>query len=315
MKTKSSPVRTALGFGGIAWTLVLVGCGPTFDPASLIETTRVLGARVQVGTETPARATPLPGETATVTWLVVAPTAPAPQGWAFALCTPGTPGELTCGSAPFAVYQGTDAEPVLSVAVPGADVLAGANSLLLYGRVCDGATPTFDPQSGYPGCANGGAGTTATATLLVGSADVTNHDPTADRGITLDGTDWPSAGSGDDPCVTGPRLVAGTEGHVIDVLTAGGDRESYTTSYGDPPVATLAREALQISPFATAGKFKNAYAFIDADDPADAPQAETKWDAPSVKETPIDRPVTFTFVVRDDRGGTDWTIRTACVGP
>ncbi len=26
-------------------------------------------------------------------------------------------------------------------------------------------------------------------------------------------------------------------------------------------------------------------------------------------------PVTFTFVVRDERGGADWTTRTACVTP
>src|SRR4051812_49256549 len=67
------------------------GCGPTFDPASLVQTTRVLGARVTAGTDVPSRASPVPGETASVTWLVRGPTAPGPQGWAFALCQPALP--------------------------------------------------------------------------------------------------------------------------------------------------------------------------------------------------------------------------------
>jgi hypothetical protein len=44
-----------------ALLLGAVGCGPTFDPASQLETTRVLGARVTAGTDTPSRASPLPG--------------------------------------------------------------------------------------------------------------------------------------------------------------------------------------------------------------------------------------------------------------
>jgi len=96
-----------LGFAG--WIL-LAGCGPTFDPASLIATTRVLGARIEVE-GAPDRATPLPGETADVTWLVTSPEATPPLGWAFAVCTPGTVGGTTslgCESAPLALFQGTD---------------------------------------------------------------------------------------------------------------------------------------------------------------------------------------------------------------
>jgi len=40
------------------------------------------------------------------------------------------------------------------------------------------------------------------------------------------------------------------------------------------------------------------------------------WEAPPATEVPAaGLPVTFTFVVRDDRGGTDWTTRAACVVP
>lgn len=299
----------------VAALVLGAGCGPTFDPASLVQTTRVLGARVTAGMDAPARATPLPGETASVAWLVTAPTPPGPQGWAFALCQPALPGDLTCGGAPYAVYQGSQPEPVVAVTMPDVGALNAATSVLLYGRICDGAAPTFAPQSGLPGCAGGAVGTTAAVTIGVGTADTVNHNPSAARGLALDGEPWPVPDAAADPCVVGPRLAAGTKDHQVDLVTAGSDRESYTLEFGDPPVATPQREALQISPFATRGKFQNAFAFVDAGDATDAPVAAMKWDAPDARDVAAATPVTFTFVVRDDRGGTDWTTRTACLTP
>jgi hypothetical protein len=270
---------------------------------------------VTVGADTPARATPLPGETATVTWLVRAPSTPGPQGWAFALCQPQLAGDLTCGSAPYALYQGSDPQPVVDVTIPDAGVLGSATSVLLYGRICDGASPSFDPQRGLPACAGGATGTTAAVSLQLGGADAVNHNPIADRGISFDGKAWPAPDAAVDPCVAGPVVTAGTKDHVIESLTAGSDRESYTTEFGDPPVATAEREALQLSPFATKGKFQNTFTFVDASDPSDAPPAQAKWDAPDKKDVGAPTPVTFTFVLRDDRGGMDWTTRAACVTP
>ena len=38
-----------------------------------------------------------------------------------------------------------------------------------------------------------------------------------------------------------------------------------------------------------------------------------KWDTPKAADVTADTAVTFRFVVRDSRGGTDWTSRTLCV--
>lgn len=332
-KLMSYPARRHFQAALLLGALSSAGCGPTFDPASLVETTRVLGARVTAGGDTagtpeaPSRATPLPGEAASVTWLVTGPTTPGTQGWAFALCQPVLSGDLTCGGVPYSVYQGNDPRPIVPMMMPDAAALGTATSVLLYGRICDGAAPTFDPAfdpaqpsqgdpgTRLPGCAGGAAGTTAAVSIGVGGADTVNHNPTADRGITFDGQPWPAPDAAADPCAVGPMVTAGTKDHLVDLVTAGLDRESYTTQFGDPPVPTTYREALQISPFATRGKFQNAFAFVDADDPSDAPPAKTKWDAPDAKEVAVPTPVMFTFVVRDDRGGTDWTTRTACVTP
>ena len=316
--TETSSSRTAglllLGLlGGIFWA----GCGPSFDPASLITTTRVLGARVEVE-GAPDRATPLPGETADVTWLVTSPEATPPLGWAFALCTPGTVGgktSLGCESAPLALFEGSASPPRIAISVPSVDVLGSATSLVLYGELCSGAgsVPIFDPQSGIPNC-TGGGGTTASLDIPLQLGGDANHNPTADRAFTFDGQAWPALAPGDDPCVVSPQASAGTQDHVIGNTTEGSDREPYTAMLGDPPVATPERESLQISQFTTAGKLKSQFSFVEATDDNAETTVDVTWEAPPAAEVPAaGLPVTFTFVVRDDRGGIDWTTRAACV--
>ena len=83
---------------------------------------------------------------------------------------------------------------------------------------------------------------------------------------------------------------------------------------GDPAVATPTRESLQISQFTTAGKLNSQFSFVEATDDSQATTVDATWDAPEAADVPAaGSPVTFTFVVRDDRGGTDWTTRALCV--
>ena len=175
---------------GLAGGIFLAGCGPTFDPASLIDTTRVVGARVEVE-GAPDRAMPRPGETANVTWLVTSPEATPPLSWAFAVCTPGTVGgkaSLGCESTPLALFEGTASPPRIAIPVPTTAVLGSATSLILYGEICSGldSRPTFDPQSGVPSC-TGGGGTTASVSIRLQLGDEANHNPVADRAFTFDG--------------------------------------------------------------------------------------------------------------------------------
>jgi|GEM_PF-409707 len=313
----AATVSTTLMLG-----LLLGGCGPDFDPASLVKTTRIVGARVEVD-GAPDRAEPAPGEHATVTWLVTAPGALPPLGWAFALCAPGTVGgkpSLGCQSVPLAVFQGTESPPRVSIVVPARDALGTAQSLILYGEICDGAgsMPTFDPDNGIPRSTGGSAGTTASVSiaLQLQPGEEANHNPTAERAFTFEGQLWGPPMAGDDPCLVGPRVSAGTNDHVIGTTTLGTDRESYIAMLGDPPVPTASRESLQISQFTTAGELKSAFSFVEAEDTGAETTAEVKWKAPkTVAGAAAGQPVTFTFVVRDNRGGIDWTTRAACVVP
>ena len=304
-----------LGFCGF---LLIAGCSPTFDPASLITNTRVVGARIEVE-GAPDRASPLPGETANVTWLVTSPDNTPLLGWTFAVCAPGTgTSSPACLAAPLARFDGTAAPPRISIAVPSEPILGGATSLALYGGICAGvdSMPAFDSQSGLVSCTNGGRGTTVSLVMPLQQGDDANHNPTADRAFTLDGTAWPAPAATDDPCVQGPRVTAGSKDHVIGDTTDGSDREPYTVVVGDPPVATATREGLQISQFTDAGKLKSQFSFVEATDQNAMTTVDVTWDAPEAADvTAAGAAVTFTFVVRDDRGGTDWTTRTLCVTP
>ena len=301
----------------LAGCTFIAGCGPTFDPASLIATTRVLGARIEVE-GAPDRATPLPGEIANVTWLVTSPGITPPLGWTFVVCLPGTvdgKSALGCQDAPLARFDGTASPPRISIPVPPEADLGEAASVVVYGRICAGvdSVPTFYMQSGLPGC-TGGGGTTVSLDLPLQRADDANHNPIADRAFTFDGEVWPARAASDDPCVLGPRVAAASKGHVIGNTTAGSDRELYAVLAGDPPVATQARERLQISQFTTAGELKSQFSFVEATDESAATTVEVAWEAPPAGEVAAGgTSVTFTFVVRDDRGGADWTTRMACV--
>jgi hypothetical protein len=297
-----------------SWVFI-AGCGPTFDPASLIEGTRVIGARVEVE-GAPDRASPKPGEMADVSWLVTSPEVTPPLRWTFAVCLPGN-GSLTCGSAPLATFQGADTPPRIAFAVPALDLLGGATSVTVYGQICAGADslPLFDAQHGLPSC-TGGGGTTVSLSVPVQAGDEANHNPTADRAFTLDGQPWAAATVGDDPCANGPRLSGASKDHVVGNLTNGSDREAYTVLEGSPAVATQTRESLQVSQFVTAGKLKSQFSFVEATDEQPATVVNVTWEAPQAADIPANGlAVTFTFVVRDNRGGTDWTTRALCVTP
>lgn len=315
MTAMTSTMKTTLLSGVIA-LLFVAGCGPTFDPASLIETTRVVGARVEVE-GAPDRASPQPGETATVTWLVTSPGAPPPLGWTFALCAAGATAPA-CLAAPLARFDGTSTPPRIAVAIPSAAELGGATSVNVYGGLCagDDAAPEFDPQTGLASCPGGGGATTVSLDLALQRGDDANHNPTADRAFTLDGAAWPALMAGDDACVQGPRVTAGSKGHVLGDVAEGSDREVYMAALGDPPVATPTRESLQLSRFTTAGKLKSQFSFVEATDESATTTATVAWDAPEASEVSgAGTAVTFTFVARDDRGGTDWTTRALCVTP
>lgn len=219
------------------------------------------------------RAWPRAGEETTLRWLLAAPGEMPPVHWQVALCT-GDP--ATCLSSPMLVAEG-DGVPELSFVAPDAE------RVYVVGQV----TPAGEPE-------------TALTFQLPVEKTAANHHPRA-RGLSFGGAAW-DAGA----C---PEVRAGDAEVELGLTTAAADREPYTADDGE-----ARRESLRLSFFTTAGELDGQFRVVEADDPSDAPQSRVGWTPPEAADVP-DGGVTvrFTFVVRDLRGGIDWTTRTACV--
>lgn len=310
----SSRNSTGFALGAVLLSLVAGGCAEEMDSVSLVEKTRVLGARVEVE-GAPDRATPRPGETVNVTWLVTAPKEIPPLGWAFLLC-PGVSGgnDLGCVGEPLAIFQGKDSPAQMQITVPAREALGGASELVLFGRICAASEPLLD-ATGRPRCTDNADGTTAAVSINLELDDWSNRNPRLDaEALSFAGQPWPAT----DPsvaCAQLPQVKPASKDHVIRLETDGADRESFVVMQGDPLRPTGKRERLQICQFITAGKLERAISTIEAEDSNTRPAIEVKWEAPAADKVPLagDLVVRFTFVARDMRGGLAWTTRSACV--
>jgi hypothetical protein len=302
----------------VALALVAGACAPEMDPVSLVEKTRVIGARVEVE-GAPERSTPRAGETVNVSWLMTSPDAMpdtvARLGWAFLLC-PGASGgdDLGCVGEPLTVFQGKD-RPNIQVSIPAREALGGARELVLFGRICTASEPLVDP-AGRPACTDRGDGTTAAVSIRLELDDWSNRNPAlGSEALSFQGQPWP-AGAPVEACADLPQVKAASKDHVIRIETSAADRESYVIMQSDPARPTTRREWLKISQFITAGELERSFSTIESDVEGERPAVEVKWDAPEADKVPAEGLVVrFTFVTRDMRGGLDWTSRAVCVTP
>lgn len=284
----------------------LTGC-TSLDPATLIARDRVLGAKVTVDSD-PQRAWPNPGESATMTWLTASP-GPAPMfSWILAACPAATSSGLPiCAGPVFAASQATGLVPVLQLAIP-ADITA--DSVAVLGGICASGTPVIDEQTHTASCDDGSQADAVSQHIFIASDAVTNHNPNlVDAPFTIAGMTWDRGG--EPGCgEASPVIAAGSGKTLVGVTFEGSDRETFAVP-GDP---TPSREELQLSEFATAGKIKQEYTFVESDDAREVSPVAFEWTPPAASEVPADGlPVTFNFVVRDRRGGVDATTRELCV--
>ncbi len=302
-------------FRSIATLLLcgVVACNSEFDPASLIASPRVLGAKIEVGGD-PARSQPLPGETAEMTWLAVSNDPEQTWMWLLSACSSVTSvtGDSFCLQAPFATsLQGapTQAPPSITLNVPATEqALAGSLEVWVTGIICTDGIPT---QNGELLECDGGThpGTTVTFTLdLVLDPAVANLNPSMDDwAFQLDGETWdastPTSTTG---CAgtTGPSLPAVTAGTLETTVTF----QSTTEDHETYPVGTTAteEELLLVSHFSTAGEFERQFTDIARNE-----TAEVTW-VPPIQASVDGDTTRYFFVVRDQRGGLAWTQRTTC---
>ncbi len=259
-----------------ASVLLLAGCVADLGSPTLVDDTRVLAVRAEVEGH-PDRASPAPGESVRLTFLVAHETAPRPVGFHLVASAAGEP------------FAETASEP--TTAPPSFDLVApAAPELTVRGIFCPDAA-----ADGPDGC----AGSAALATRVRYSLAVTDTDPNRNptlADVRLGDADWPEAPlpNAGSPCDAGTGLPT--------VQAGGGPTPlSFTAGPFDPD------EELQVSHHATAGDLSPTFSFLSPG----AERGEARW-AP-----PDDRigVVRFWLVALDRRGGTGWVERAACVVP
>jgi hypothetical protein len=297
----SIPFASKVASCALVTTFALLGtaCDDALTRVDLVANLRVLGARVEVEGD-PDRASPAPGETASIRWLVADPRPDPALGWAFAICEAAPPGGNlpSCGADPFVTAAAdvpVTGEPRIDFTVPSETV---AQALAVFGVVCPDSEPTFD--DGEFDCAGPG-GRLVSLDFGLETATSSNRNPVlVPDALTLDGTSVPA---GTD-CLALPSVAAGSS-HTLVLTLNETDRDAVEQlTSADPP-----KETLQVSHFTSAGALERAFTVFEASDKNLT--AHVVWRAP--KSPPPSGFVRLFFVVRDLRGGSDWIERAICV--
>ena len=257
---RTAPIRTASNVRAFVRSRCsrsrAARCDDALTRVDLVANLRVLGARVEVDGE-PERASPAPGETAAVRWLVADRRPEPPLGWAFSVCAAAPPGGSlpSCAGEPFATATNdvpAAGEPRIDFVVPD-DVSSGA--LAVFGVVCPDSEPSV--EAGAFDC-RGPGGRLVSLDFVLESAGVTNTNPDIDpEALTLDGASIPEGLD----CATLPT-VGRSSSHTLSLALRETDRDAVEQMTSvDPP-----KEELQVSHFTTAGSLERAFTVFDASD-------------------------------------------------
>lgn len=268
--------------------LAAFGCDDPLKEESLIEETRVLGARLEVVGD-PGRASPAPGETAHFSAFLAAPDGAASASYAFSVCgvQPTNSGFPSCATPVFGSTEQADplpGNPSFDFTVP-ADLDTSATPHGFISGTVAGEPVAFELDFAGPG------------------EDNENPQFTADS-LTLDGNAWPAPDAAA-TCDALPQIALGSK-HTFGVALADSDFDTLTQTTQEDPT----RETILLSQFSTSGKLAHLFVSLTPQ----TPTSSTTWDAPS-KPDPSGAITHFYFVIRDSRGGEDLAERALCVSP
>lgn len=285
------------------------GCDDPLKEESLIQETRVLGARLEVSND-PDRASPGPGESVHFEAFTAAPDGAPNVSFAFSVCgvQPTNSGFPNCATPSFG--SAVQAEPMLGN--PSFDFTVPAEldthvtpHGFVSGVVCSNDTTALDDR-GNANCANGGGDAVAFEFDFAGPGEDNKNPNFTANSLTLDGAAWPAPGAMT-TCDALPQIALGSK-HTFGVTLTADDFDSLVQTTSEDPTS----ETILLSQFSTAGKLAHVFSSLTPTTPGLA--SNTEWDAPA-KPDP-NGPIThFYFVIRDSRGGEDLAVRALCVSP
>lgn len=333
----------------VALTLAMLAtaCGPGFVPGDRIDRTRIVQARAHAAGD-PTRAWLLPGEQASIEYLVVSREAASdPLRTAFAACNQevlaGVNGLRGCAGASFdasSVDVAAASVPTLArtVDVPHGLTPDFSTFVLTYLGICVGdGTPMLDALAPTVTCSTGASELYRYSVQVIPDLRLANHNPNIHDELYYLGDllwDAPRPGVATTGCATLPassslptvRMSAHDSPELIFGCSPD-DRETYPAFDADRnPI--LAREKLDIAHYVTLGRISGSTR-ID-DDTGDT--VSTRWTRPidhhrrngdedlvlsvqQLADLPRGLLVRFWFVARDHRSGSDWVERDLCFVP
>lgn len=299
--------------------LLLPSCGdPLLEPQRIVKP-RLLGARLEIEGD-PERASPRPGDTLRLRWILAAPDGVPSASFGFVACAlaEGTLGGhlLECAEPPVSRMVRSASEPAppeLEITLP--ETFTGT-TLGVIGQVCVNGTTIEQGVRDF--ACEGGTQLEASFDVDLDHVTPNRHPSLVDSDLRWNGTPWgePLAeATAGGPCAESagfphqPVLLVSEEKANIELVLNGADREPIERMEVGPT-----REALQLSLASTSGALDRAYAFMEAEDERETLAAASVWEAPeTVPEQ--GRVVRFYFVLRDLRGGLDVATRDVCVKP
>lgn len=302
-----------------------LGCIDDLELPQVVIDSRPLGARMEIAGD-PGRAWPMADDTGTLTWLVVDPTETTPHGWGFIVCPALSlpTGLKVCSAEPTdIILQETPTlePPAITISFSEAD-FAGVDTVLIQGVLCPDGSPIVDVSVPDVTC----SGMTeprqlVSYTVRIARGDISpNRNPTIpDDALTFEGAPWVEASAV--PPETGCAAMAGTESlPLISRGTAEDPAEATITITGDQsdreeyPVGDgTVQEDLVFAHYTTVGEPGRQFTVIDGVETS----GELTWVLPveASEISPDGTLARWWVTLIDQRGGTDWTRRFACVVP
>ncbi len=288
-----------------AGALAALGCDDPLTPVEVVDKTRIIGARVEVGGD-PSRAAPLPGENVDVRFLVVAPNPEPSLAFALHACvaTDSVTDLPACAGPDLATATSTDPLPAPPAITFDAPLDAtGDERLVVQGRFCPDGVALEDGDA--PACAQGRGPLDVSLDFSMDDGAHPNSNPSLTR-VTLDGVEIGADTTATLDCTLLPELAHGSA-HALSIELADDSRDPL------PPetAASASRESLLLSYFVSSGELDHAYSAIEST--ATSLTRSVTWTAPgAAADARVER---FYVVVRDGRGGADFAERRVCVLP
>lgn len=287
-----------------AW--LTFGCDDPLTQVEVIDKTRIVAARVEVGGD-PTRAAPLPGESVEVRFLVVAPE-PAPA-LAFALrsCIAVDTRSTATLCASDTLASAASLDPVVGPPLIRFDAPAdavGDEHLAVHAAICPAGQSL--PSEDAAHCSDGSETLYATADFTMDDGMHPNTNPTF-TSVLLDGAELLPDSATTTDCALLTHVPRGSK-HTLRVELDEASRDPLPLETG----ADISQENLLLSYFIDQGDLDHAFSAITSESLVTAGSAV--WTAPGrVGDAP--KLARFVVVARDGRGGSDFVERRVCVEP